>query len=84
MATVYLSSPTNSTMFTTCCEVAVGDNQSSCPNCGQSVEPNGGSARWSYAYRQRGYGNTYPNHGEGRFRGKGSFEAAARAHGRIK
>lgn len=70
MATVFLDGPNNSTMFTTCCEVAVCDDQNSCPRCRQDVEPKGGRARWEVAYgrirRGGGYGNWYPNHGEGR------------------
>lgn len=89
MATVYLCSPTNSTMFTTCCDCAVSDNQNACPNCGQAVEPQGASARWSAAYgkitnKTGWYGNDYPNHGEGRWRGARSFTEAARRNGRIR
>ncbi len=50
MATVFLCSPTNSTMFTTCCEVAICDDQGTCPNCGEDVEPKGRNARWEKAY----------------------------------
>lgn len=71
MATVFLDSPTNSTLFTTCCEVAVCDDQRLCPRCQQAVEPQGRQARWEAAYgpfrhQRRSYGNWYPNHGEGR------------------
>ncbi|MDG9927460.1 MULTISPECIES: hypothetical protein [unclassified Pseudomonas] len=71
MATVFLCSPNNSTMFTTCCEVAVCDDQNRCPRCQQEVLPQGRSERWETAYgpirrNQRWYGNWYPNHGEGR------------------
>ncbi len=74
MATVFLSGPNNSTMFTTCCEVAITDEQNRCPYCSQEVTPEGHSARWEVAYRpiqqgRRWYGNWYPNHGEGRKRG---------------
>jgi len=70
MATVFLDNPYNSTMFTTCCEVAICDDQNRCPRCQQDVYPEGRLARWRVAYGQikdRGaYGNWYPNHGEGR------------------
>lgn len=71
MATVYLDSPTNSTLFTTCCDVAVLDRDDCCPMCGQDVQPKGQRERWEIAYgpirrRERWYGNWYPNHGEGR------------------
>lgn len=69
MATVYLASPTNNTMFTTCCEVAILDHQTRCPHCGQDVIPHGLRDRWEIAYRpiargERWYGNWYPNHGK--------------------
>lgn len=70
MATVYHSSSTNSTHFTTCCEVAVVDTQNNCPHCGQIVVPEGDRARFRVAM-DHGSGNWYPNHGKGR----GYFEA---------
>lgn len=84
MATVFLCGPTNSTLFTTCCEVAVCDDEMVCPHCRQEVQPVGRLARWEAAYgpirrKQRGYGNWYPNHGEGR----GHYERQrAKAEGR--
>lgn len=69
MATVFLDGPNNSTMFTTCCEVAICGDQNKCPYCKQDVEPKGDRSRWEVAYgrirRGAGYGNWYPNHGEG-------------------
>ena len=67
MSSVFLSGPTNSTMFTTCCEVAINDEQGACPRCKQDVQPKGRDARWSTAYGpikrgQRWYGNWFPNH----------------------
>jgi len=61
MATVRLCGPLNSTMFTTCCDVAILDHQGKCPQCSEDVEPfNPESqyrthrARWEKAYgRQR-------------------------------
>ena len=50
MSTVYLSSPTNSTFFTTCCSVAINDDQSQCPKCREVVEPRSHRARWEKAY----------------------------------
>lgn len=66
MSTVYLCSPTNSTMFTTCCQVAICDNEARCPRCNQAVTPEGSAARWRKAYTPvangyRGYGNYQPN-----------------------
>lgn len=60
MPSVYLSSETNSTMFTTCCRVAICDDQGSCPNCKEDIEPKGSRARWQHAYGpirrgERGY-----------------------------
>lgn len=71
MATVFLDSPTNSTLFTTCCEVAICDHEKVCPRCRQAVSPETRTARWETAYgpirrKERWYGNWYPNHGEGR------------------
>lgn len=62
MSTVYLCSPTNSTMFTTCCNVAICDDQSRCPNCKLEVIPASSAGRWETAYGpirrgQRGYGH---------------------------
>ena len=59
---VYLDGPTNSTMFTTCCEVAICDHQDHCPKCGKEVFPKGHRARWEQAYgpirrKERWYGN---------------------------
>lgn len=52
---VYLSSPTNSTMFTTCCDTAICDDQTECPRCGKLVygwdSDNIRQARWKYAYK---------------------------------
>jgi hypothetical protein len=62
MATVFLCSPTNSTMFTTCCEVAITDQEQQCPTCRQEVLPFGRNERWSVAYRRAPrYGNPSPN-----------------------
>jgi hypothetical protein len=62
VSTVFLDSPTNSTLFTTCCEVAICDDQSRCPRCHQEVFPKGRNSRWGMAYgpirrKERGYGN---------------------------
>ncbi|MER9769009.1 hypothetical protein NKJ09_23425 [Mesorhizobium sp. M0189] len=75
MATVFLDGPNNSTLFTTCCETAITDEENVCPRCRQDVEPTGRTARWETAYghiRRGGwYGNWYPNHGKGRGYNKG-------------
>jgi hypothetical protein len=39
MSRVFLCSPTNSQMFTTCCETAICSNQQKCPSCKQYVYP---------------------------------------------
>jgi len=50
MPTVYLCSPTNSTMFTTCCNVAITDREADCPVCKREVTPHSASGRWEAAY----------------------------------
>lgn len=50
MPSVFLDSPTNSTMFTTCCRCAICDDQSCCPKCGVKIEQQGTRERWQYAY----------------------------------
>lgn len=39
MSDVYLCSPTNSQMFTTCCETAICSDEQKCPRCGIDVYP---------------------------------------------
>ena len=61
MATVFLSGPTNSTMFTTCCSVAICRDEERCPGCGERVLPHTYKDRWEAAYgrsrrKQHGYG----------------------------
>lgn len=58
MIYVFLCSPTNSTMFTNCCEAAILDREWKCPGCGKEVYPGKncneherGRLRWSWAYR---------------------------------
>lgn len=86
MATVFLDGPTNSTLFTTCCEVAICDDQKVCPRCRQDVQPETRTARWGVAFgpirrKERWYGNWYPNHGEGRGYYERSRAALAKAEG---
>lgn len=64
MPSVYLCSPTNSTLFTTCCDTAITDWQDKCQSCNQTIEPRS----WDSAYgpirqRVRGYGNYRTNDG---------------------
>lgn len=40
MASVRYCSHTNSTLFTTCCGIAICDDQSKCPGCGEEVPHN--------------------------------------------
>lgn len=60
MIGVFLCSPTNSTMFTNCCRVAINDDQALCPRCRQEVQPGEEAtnherhvARWRQAYRKQ-------------------------------
>ncbi|MEX3914821.1 hypothetical protein AB4Y43_01050 [Paraburkholderia sp. BR10872] len=39
MPSVFYSSPTNSTFFTTCCQAAILDYQQKCPRCSKDVYP---------------------------------------------
>ena len=57
MIGVFLCSPTNSTMFTNCCQVAICDDQGLCPRCEKEVYPgldasshSRGVSRWEMAY----------------------------------
>ena len=60
MPSVFLYSPINSTMFTTCCEVAICDDQANCPVCKQEIDPRSAKDRWFRAYgraKRYGYGH---------------------------
>lgn len=50
MPSVFLCSPTNSTMFTTCCQCAICDDQRCCPKCGIEIDQQGHRSRWEHAY----------------------------------
>lgn len=50
MPSVYLCSSTNSTMFTTCCSVAITDDQAHCPQCKSEVHPRSRIGRWEKAF----------------------------------
>ena len=50
MPTVRLSGPNNSTMFTTCCGLAICDDQANCPGCKKEIWPRSGRDRWEAAY----------------------------------
>lgn len=39
MPSIYYSSASNSTFFTTCCRVAINDHQQTCPSCKKDVYP---------------------------------------------
>lgn len=61
MPTVFLCSPTNSAMFTTCCQVAITDREDRCSVCKKEITPQGRDARWEAAYgpirrKERSYG----------------------------
>ena len=49
MASVYFCSPTNSTYFTTCCNVAVTKEETKCPRCGANVPATDGE-KWEAAF----------------------------------
>lgn len=58
-AYVYLSSPTNSQMFTTCCNSAICSDQKQCPSCKKYVyghdaesDHQRGVLRWMYAFKK--------------------------------
>jgi len=51
MATVYLSSHTNSQLFTTCCRSAICQEEKCCPSCGGEVWPETYRARWDKAMK---------------------------------
>jgi len=62
-AGVFLCSPTNSTMFTECCETAICDNETKCPRCNREVIGDDAESnhkrhliRWDYAYKGPRYG----------------------------
>lgn len=54
---VYLSSKVNSTLFTTCCHVAITDSELQCPSCKRFVygwdSSNRGRTRWNFAYTRK-------------------------------
>ena len=56
---VFLCSPTNSTMFTTCCECAICNDETRCPNCralvvghDESTDHARGLKRWRIAFKK--------------------------------
>ncbi len=61
--TVFLCSPINSTMFTTCCKVAITDREANCPACKSEVLPRSRDGRWEKAYgpwrKRDASGNTF-------------------------
>jgi len=50
MARVRFCSHTNSTLFTTCCDVAICEDQDHCPKCGEDV-PYTARERWDMAMK---------------------------------
>ena len=60
MGSVYYDSPTNSTLFTTCCDAAITDRESSCPACGFEVDPSSPGSRHHVAHTHP-YGNWRSN-----------------------
>lgn len=48
MARVRFDNGTNSTLFTTCCGVAICNDQEHCPSCGEEV-PYSSKERWDMA-----------------------------------
>lgn len=51
MSSVQYCSRTNSTLFTTCCECAICDDQSMCPVCGVEVIPRSSRGRHDVAMK---------------------------------
>jgi hypothetical protein len=51
MSTIYFCSAFNSTFFTTCCRVAINDDQSLCPKCKTEITPRSHRGRWEAAMR---------------------------------
>jgi len=51
MAGVRFCSSANSTLFTTCCDVAILDDEQRCPYCGKDV-PYSPRERWEMAMRE--------------------------------
>ena len=56
---VFLCSPTSSTMFTTCCECAICNYEIRCPNCkvlvighDANTDHERGKIRWRIAYKK--------------------------------
>jgi len=49
MSSVYFCSGTNSTFFTSCCHVAICDDQEVCPVCKEKVYPRSHRGRWEIA-----------------------------------
>lgn len=68
MIRVFLSSPTNSQMFTDCCRVAINHDQAHCPRCREEVYPGKDATphqrsmyRWNMAYGAQRRATTNPN-----------------------
>ena len=53
MAGVRYSSPTNSTLFSTCCNCAVCDVETACPVCGEEISPSDARSRHTGALREQ-------------------------------
>lgn len=51
MAGVRYCCATNSTLFSTCCNVAVCDDEACCPRCGELIEPADARSRHDLALR---------------------------------
>jgi len=62
MTGVRYSSPTNSTLFTDCCSVAVCDDETCCPVCGSEVYPKDPRSRHREALRQQMGAGAYAEH----------------------
>jgi len=60
LAGVFLCSPTNSTMFTECCDCAICDDEKCCPKCGREIVGHNAEnshkrhmVRWRYAFKDK-------------------------------
>lgn len=52
MPSVFYCGQTNSTHFTTCCQVAITASESKCPRCGAEITPRSERSRHDVAMRK--------------------------------
>jgi hypothetical protein len=64
MSGVHYSSPTNSTLFSDCCKVAVMDREKKCPVCKALIYPENPESRHDFALRFQLGERRYAEHKE--------------------